>query len=49
MNDLKAKEEEIRKQQDEMEKRKYIADQINKNEIVTKKLMKRRNLTTCIQ
>lgn len=38
MNDLKAKEEEIRKQQDEMEKRKYIADQINKNEIVTKKI-----------
>lgn len=38
MNNLKAKEEEIRKQQDEMEKRKYIADQINKNEIVTKKI-----------
>lgn len=38
MNDLKAKEEEIRKQHDEMEKRKYIADQINKNEIVTKKI-----------
>lgn len=38
MNDLKAREEEIRKQQDEMEKRKYIADQINKNEIVTKKI-----------
>lgn len=38
INDLKAKEEEIRKQQDEMEKRKYIADQINKNEIVTKKI-----------
>lgn len=38
MNDLKAKEEEIRKQQDEMEKRKYIADQINENEIVTKKI-----------